>query len=51
MTTDDNTESELTPDQLEAVSGGMLIAGWSWVTPTNISNAVQYLLNNPPAGW
>jgi flagellar biogenesis protein FliO len=64
MTTDHSTECELTPDELEAVSGGMLGAiafavgmAWSMValgqdtTPTNITNGINTLLNNPPAGW
>src|SRR5262249_49240128 len=54
VTSDDSTEiCELTPDQLEAVSGGefdfrVIVPGWSLVTPTNICNAIQYLMNNPP---
>jgi hypothetical protein len=64
MTTADR---ELTPDQLEAVSGG-LVGGLMAIafatgfgcavgglgedhTPTNISNGILNLLNNPPAGW
>jgi len=65
MTTDHSTGTcELTLDELEAVSGGVLGAiafavglAWSMValgqdtTPTHISNGVMNLLNNPPAGW
>ena len=63
MITDHSTECELTPDELEAVSGGMLAlafaAGFARAmaglgkdsTPTNINNAVMNLINNPPAGW
>jgi len=68
MTIDHSTETcELTVDQLEAVSGGMVgglmaiafATGFGCAmgalgedhTPTNISNGILNLLNNPPAGW
>jgi hypothetical protein len=60
-------DHELTPEQLETVSGGM-VAGLMAIafamgfgvsmgalgedhTPTNISNGIMNLLNNPPPGW
>jgi hypothetical protein len=57
------TDHELTPEQLEAVSGGLIGLGIAAFyaalglfvgedhTPTNISNGVMTLLNNPPPGW
>jgi len=63
MIRDHSTESELTPDELEAVSGGLLAlafaAGFAGAmaglgkdsTPSNVNNAVMTLINNPPAGW
>jgi lactobin A/cerein 7B family class IIb bacteriocin len=63
MITDHSTERELTPNELEAISGGLLAlafaAGFAGAmaglgkdsTPTNVNNAIMTLINNPPAGW